>query len=50
MHLDVWHEMSASEIVKQLNYIPDIVSSKALQSLLIDLYLSTSISTSRQFK
>ena len=42
MHLDVWQEMSASEIVKQLNYIPDIVSSKALQSLLIDLYLSTS--------
>ena len=42
MNLDVWQGMSASEIVKQLNYIPDIVSSKALQSLLIDLYLSTS--------
>ena len=37
-----WQEMSACEIVKQLNYIPDLVSSKALQSLLIDLYLSTS--------
>ena len=42
MNLDVWQKMSASEIVKQLNYIPDIVSSKALQSILIDLYLSTS--------
>jgi len=42
MHLDIWQDMSASEIVKQLNYIPDIVSSNALQSLLTDLYLSTS--------
>ena len=42
MRLDIWQDMSASEIVKQLNYIPDLVSSKALQSLLIDLYLSTS--------
>ena len=42
MGLDIWQDMNASEIVKQLNYIPDIVSSKALQSLLIDLYLSTS--------
>ena len=42
MYLDVWQDMSASEILKQLNYIPDVVSSKALQSLLIDLYLSTS--------
>ena len=42
MLLDVWQEMSAAEIVKQLNYIPDIVSSKALQSILIDLYLSAS--------
>ena len=42
MHLDVWPEMSASEITEQLNYIPDIVSSKALQSPLIELYLSTS--------
>ena len=42
MRLDIWQDMSASEIVKQLNYIPYLVSSKALQSLLIDLYLSTS--------
>ena len=42
MRLGIWQDMSASEIVKQLNYIPDIVSSNALQSLLIDLYLSTS--------
>ena len=42
MRLDVWQDMSASEIVKQLNYIPDVVSSKALQTILIDLYLSTS--------
>ena len=42
MDLDVWQGMNASEIVKQLNYIPDIVSSNALQSLLTDLYLSTS--------
>ena len=40
MHLDIWQDMSASDIVKQFNYIPDIVSSNALQSLLIDLYLS----------
>ena len=43
MHLDVWQEMSASEIVKQLNYIPDIVSSKALQSILIDLYFRPTV-------
>ena len=42
MNLDVWQGMNASEIVKQLNYIPDVVSSKALQSLLINLYLSAS--------
>ena len=42
LRLDIWQEMSASEIVKQLNYIPDVVSSKALQSILTDLYLSTS--------
>ena len=42
MGLDIWQEMTAPEIVKQLNYIPDVVSSKTLQSLLIDLYLSSS--------
>jgi hypothetical protein len=42
MQLDVWQDMSASEIIQQLNYIPDVVSSHHLQSLLIDLYLSIS--------
>ena len=42
MQLDVWQDMSASEIIQQLNDIPDVVSSHNLQSLLIDLYLSTS--------
>ena len=42
MGLDIWQEITAPEIVKQLNYIPDVVSSKTLQSLLIDLYLSSS--------
>ena len=42
MQLDVWKDMSASEIIQQLNDIPDVVSNHDLQSLLIDLYLSTS--------
>ena len=42
MQLDVWQDMSASEIIQQLNDIPDVISSNSLQSLLIDLYLSTS--------
>ena len=42
MQLDVWQDMSASEIIQKLNDIPDVVSSHNLQSLLIDLYLSTS--------
>ncbi len=42
MKLDIWNKMSANEIVNQLNFIPDIVSSNSLQSYLIDLYLSTS--------
>ena len=42
MNLDIWNNMSASEIVSHLNLIPDIVSSNSLQSHLIDLYLSSS--------
>ncbi|MDC0093041.1 hypothetical protein OAI86_01830 [Alphaproteobacteria bacterium] len=42
MGLDIWKDMSASNIVEHLNYIPDVVTSKNLQSFLIQLYLSTS--------
>ena len=42
MNLDIWNNMSASEIVSHLNFIPDVVSSNILQSHLIDLYLSSS--------
>ena len=42
MNLDIWNNMSASEIVSHLNFIPDVVSSNSLQSHLIDLYLSSS--------
>ncbi len=42
MDLNIWSGMSASNIVKHFNYIPDVVSSKNLQSTLLDLYLTTS--------
>ena len=42
MGLDIWKDMSATNIVEHLNYIPDVVTSKNLQALLIELYLSTS--------
>ena len=42
MNLDIWNNMSASEIVSHLNFIPDVVSSNSLQSHLVDLYLSSS--------
>ena len=42
LQLDIWNDMSSSEISNHLNLIPDIVSSNSLQMYLIDLYLSTS--------
>ena len=42
MGLDIWKDMSAINIVEHLNYIPDVVTSKNLQTFLIELYLSTS--------
>ena len=42
MGLDIWKDMKATSIVELLNYIPDVVTSKSLQALLIELYLSTS--------
>lgn len=40
--LDIWSDMRALDIVTQLNYIPDILSSKSLNIFLSDLYLGTS--------
>ncbi|MDB3914668.1 hypothetical protein N9364_02295 [Alphaproteobacteria bacterium] len=42
MGLDIWKDMSATNIVKHFSYIPDVVTSKSLQALLIQLYLSSS--------
>ena len=42
MGLNIWKDMSATNIVGHLNYIPDVVTSKILQTFLIQLYLSTS--------
>ena len=42
MGLDIWKDMNAVNIVEHFNYIPDVVTSKDLQELLIELYLSTS--------
>ena len=42
MGLDVWTNMKASDIIENLNYIPDILLSKSLHIFLSDLYLSTS--------
>ena len=42
MGLDVWTKMKASDIIENLNYIPDILLSKSLHIFLSDLYLSTS--------
>ncbi len=41
--LNIWQNMNAKDIVEYLNYIPDTLSSKHLQSFLNDLYLSTSV-------
>ena len=42
MGLDIWKDMSATNIVEHFSYIPDVVTSKSLQALLIQLYLSSS--------
>ncbi len=42
MGLDVWTKMKASDIIENLNYIPDILLSKSLHIFLSDLYLSIS--------
>ncbi len=41
--LNLWNNLTAQEAIKSLNYIPDIVSSKFLQTYLVDLYSSVSI-------
>ena len=41
MGLDIWQGLTAINIIEQMNYIPDIVTSKNLQNLLNDLYIST---------
>ena len=42
MGLDVWENLRATEIIENLNYIPDVVTSKSLQNFLNQMYLSTS--------
>ena len=42
MGLDVWENLQATEIIENLNYIPDVVTSKSLQNFLNQMYLSTS--------
>ena len=42
MGLDIWENLEATEIVENLNYIPDVVTSKSLQNFLNQMYLSTS--------
>ena len=42
MGLNVWGNLKASEIIENLNYIPDVVTSRSLQNFLNDMYLSSS--------
>ena len=42
MGLDIWGNLKASEIIENLNYIPEVVTSRSLQNLLNDMYLSSS--------
>ena len=42
MGLNVWGNLKASEIIENLNYIPEVVTSRSLQNLLNDMYLSSS--------
>ena len=40
--LNVWGNLKASEIIENLNYIPDVVTSRSLQNFLNNMYLSSS--------
>ena len=42
MGLNIWGNLKASEIIENLNYIPEVVTSRSLQNLLNDMYLSSS--------
>jgi hypothetical protein len=42
MGLNVWENLQATEIIENLNYIPDVVASKSLQNFLNQMYVSTS--------
>ena len=42
MGLNVWGNLKASEIIENLNYIPDVVTSRSLQNFLNNMYLSSS--------
>ena len=42
MGLNIWGNLKASEIIENLNYIPEVVTSRSLQDLLNDMYLSSS--------
>ena len=41
--VNLWNDFTAAEAIKSLNYIPDVVSSKHLQTYLVELYSSASI-------
>ena len=42
MGLNIWGNLKASEIIENLNYIPEVVTSRSLQNLLNNMYLSFS--------
>jgi len=42
MGLNIWGNLKASEIIENLNYIPEVVTSRSLQNLLNDMYRSSS--------
>ena len=42
MGLNIWGNLKALEIIENLNYIPEVVTSRSLQNLLNDMYLSSS--------
>ena len=42
MGLNIWGNLKASEIIENLNYIPEVLTSRSLQNLLNDMYLSSS--------
>ena len=41
--INIWQNMEAKEIIEHLNYLPDILSSKYLQTFLNNIYISTSV-------